>query len=146
MAVKPSRLGTQGALTHYRGSVDWCRPTVRHSWAGQTVIYMVLMLSSIRYPTPSVTTQQYWTQTVLCVQEVARAMLQQSQHVQHAGADLSAEELRFSTSDLLQALKVCMPVPWAHVLIFKTCGHKPCVCVPITCQCVFSFRLLVCTL
>ncbi|DBA70798.1 hypothetical protein WJX79_008514 [Trebouxia sp. C0005] len=38
-------------------------------------------------------------------QEVARAMLQQSQHVQHAGADLSAEELRFSTSDLLQALK-----------------------------------------
>ena len=44
-------------------------------------------------------------------------MLQQMQHIQHAGADLSAEELRFSTSDLLQALKVCMPVPWG------ACAH-----------------------
>ena len=41
-------------------------------------------------------------------QEVSRAMLQQMQHVQHAGADLTAEELRFSTSDLLQALKVSL--------------------------------------
>ena len=53
MAVKTNRLGTQGAFTHHRGGVDWCRPTVRHSWAGQTVVYMILMLSNIRYPVPS---------------------------------------------------------------------------------------------
>lgn len=33
-------------------------------------------------------------------------MLRQMQHIQHAGADPTAEELRFSTADLLQALKV----------------------------------------
>lgn len=70
------------------------------------------------------TAQQYTTQIALCVQEVARAMLQQMQHIQHAGADLSAEELRFSTSDLLQALKVCMPLPWAHALILKSHGQS----------------------
>ena len=33
-------------------------------------------------------------------------MLRQMQHIQHAGEDPTAAELRFSTADLLQALKV----------------------------------------
>ena len=41
------------------------------------------------------------------LQDIARAMLQQMQHIQHAAADPTAEELRFSTADLLQALRVC---------------------------------------
>lgn len=38
-------------------------------------------------------------------QEVSVAMLRQMQHIQHAGADPTADELRFSTADLLQALR-----------------------------------------
>ena len=42
----------------------------------------------------------------LCVQDLSRAMLQQMQHIQHAAGDLTAEELRISTTELLHALKV----------------------------------------
>ena len=40
------------------------------------------------------------------MQDIAQALLRQMQHIQHAGGDPTAEELRFSTADLLQALKV----------------------------------------
>lgn len=60
-------------------------------------------------------------------QEVSRAMLQQMQHIQHAGADLTAEELRFSTSDLLQALKVCVSV--------LLCSEAYCVLVAFSLSC-----------
>ena len=40
------------------------------------------------------------------LQDIAQAMLRQMQHIQHAGGDPTAEELRFSSADLLQALKV----------------------------------------
>lgn len=40
------------------------------------------------------------------LQEVSKAMLRQMQHIQHAGSDPTADELRFSTADLLQAVKV----------------------------------------
>lgn len=40
------------------------------------------------------------------VQEVTQEMMQQLQHIQHADQNLSAEELKYSTFQLVQALKV----------------------------------------
>ena len=42
----------------------------------------------------------------MVLQEVSQEMVQQLQHIQHADQNLTAEELRYSTFQLLQAFKV----------------------------------------
>lgn len=102
----------QSGVPRYRRGVDRGRTTVRHGWSGKTgnacwtEAHDAGLVEGESRAIPIAVHP-----TLLCtLQDIAQAMLRQMQHIQHAGGDPTAEELRFSTADLLQALKVLITI------------------------------------
>ena len=99
----------QSDVPRHRRSVDGGRATVRHgrsSKAGNTFVLDAQVAVVTRSGAQS--RLQCTLHCSCMLQDIAQAMLRQMQHIQHAGGDPTAEELRFSTADLLQAMKVQM--------------------------------------
>ena len=94
----------QDVITRYGRSADGRRAIVWPGWTGnRESTYLTDWVCAKCRATCTIVRLSSW---LLVLQEVSVAMLRQMQHIQHAGADPTADELRFSTADLLQALRV----------------------------------------
>lgn len=90
----------QGAVSDYRGGPCRLRAAERAAGTGDT------------YWGHDVQSSRLCTRYLHKLQDVSQEMVQQLQHIQHAKQNLTAEELRYSTFQLLQAFKVHCLACW----------------------------------